>query len=358
LRIGYVCPYFRSHVVGNALLPPFREHDRSQFEIYCYSDTQHSDEMTAQFRRGADVWRDTANLSDAELAAQVSQDRIDILMDLVMHMEGVRLGMFARKPAPIQVTWLAYPGSTGLTRMDYRFTDPVLDPPGETDHFYTEQSVRLETFWCFGPPANSPAIRPPPAEKNGYVTFGCLNSFAKVNDAVLEVWSEILAAIPDSRLVLRPPKGKITTRVREKLGADPPRLIGMPYESRHTYLKNYHRIDIALDPFPYTGHTSTLDSLWMGVPVITLPGLTSVSRGSLTILSNVGLAELAASSKGDYVALAIALAQDKSRLRELRATLRGQLERSVWMDGKRFARQAESAYRAMWHKWCGAIPAG
>jgi predicted O-linked N-acetylglucosamine transferase (SPINDLY family) len=356
LRIGYVSPYFRSHVVGHNLLPLLRRHDHSQYRIYCYSDTRNPDEMTAAFRRGADVWRDTARLSDADLAAQVSQDRIDVLVDTVMHMDGVRLGTFARKPAPVQVTWLAYPGSTGLTRMDYRITDPVLDPPGETNDFYTERSIRLESFWCFESPVGSPAVNAPPAEKNGYITFGCLNSFSKINDAVLEVWREILAAVPDSRLVLRPPKGKITARVREKLGADPARVIGLPYESRLKYFKLYQGIDLALDPFPYTGHTTTLDSLWMGVPVITLPGPTIVSRGSLSILTHLGLMELAAGTKAGYVALAVALARDMGRLRSLRAGLRERLQRSVLMDANRFVQQAESAYRAVWRKWCGYVP--
>jgi predicted O-linked N-acetylglucosamine transferase (SPINDLY family) len=355
LRIGYVSPDFRSHVAGLSFLPFLRQHDHSQVEIYCYSDTRSPDDLTAQFRCGADVWRETAGLSDTELAAQVSQDRIDVLVDLVMHTDGVRLGMFAQRPAPVQVTWLAYPGSTGLTRMDYRFTDPVLDPHGQ-DHFYTEQSIRLETFWCFEPPANSPGVRLLPMEKNGYATFGCLNNFAKVNDAVLEVWREILAVVPDSRLVLVPPKGKITERVREKLGVDSARLIGLPRESRLEYYKNYHYIDLALDPFPCTGGVTTLDCLWMGVPMITLAGRTAVSRGSLTILSNVGLADLAVKTKADYVALAVALARDKARLRELRAGLRERLERSVLMDTTRFARQIESAYRAIWKKWCDTAP--
>ncbi len=354
LRIGYVSPYFRGHVVGHNFLPLLRRHDHSQFEVYCYSDTHQPDEMTTLFRRGADVWRDTAKLSDAELAAQVSQDRIDVLVDLVMHMGGTRLGMFVRKAAPIQATWMAYPGTTGLKRMDYRFTDQVLDPPGETDHHYTEQSIRLETFWCFEPPANSPAVGPLPAEKNGYVTFGCLNNFAKVNDAVLELWRQILAATPDSRLMFMPPKGKVTGRLREKLGVAPHRLIGLPALSHLEYLKNYQRIDLALDPFPYTGHTTTLDGLWMGVPVVTLTGSTVVSRGSLSILSNLGLTEFAVKNQNDYVALAVTLSRDHARLRELRTGLRPRLESSVLMDAVRFARQTESAYRAMWHKWCEA----
>ena len=358
LRIGYVSPNFHRHVIGDNLRPLFRQHDHSQFEIYCYSDTKKPDELTATLRQGADVWRDTSGLSDAELAAQVSRDQIDVLVDLMMHLEGARLEMFARKPAPVQVTWMAYPGTSGLTRMDYRITDPVLDPPGATDHFYTEKSFRLESFWCYEPPANGPAVRPLPAEKNGYVTFGCLNNFAKVNDASLEMWGEILAAVPNSRLMLMPPNGNTIARVREKLGVAPPRLISLPNASRIEYFKYYHRIDLALDSFPYTGHNTTLDGLWMGVPLVTLAGPTVVSRGSLSILSNLGLTDLAVHNKSDYVARAVALAQDRSRLRELRAGLRERLERSVLMDASQFARQAESAYRTMWHKWCETVPAG
>jgi protein O-GlcNAc transferase len=351
LRVGYVSPDFRNHVAGIFFLPLLGNHDHSQFEIYCYSDARHPDEMTALFRQKADVWRETARLSDAELAAQVSEDRIDVLVDLIMHMEGSRLGMFARKPAPVQVTWLAYPGTTGLTRMDYRFTDPVLDPPGETDHLYTEQSIRLETYWCYGHPADSPAVGQLPADKNGYITFGCLNNFSKVNGAVLDLWREILAAVPDSRLILMPPRGKTKDWALEKLQVAPDRLVCLPRTSNPRYLDYYNRIDITLDPFPYTGHTTTFDCLWMGVPVITLPGPTVVSRGSLSILTNLGLAEFVVKSKSDYVALAISLSKDLARLRELRTGLRGKLERSVLMDGSRFARQVESVYYDIWRKW-------
>ncbi len=353
LRVGYVSTDFRDHVVGYNLLPLLGKHDHSQFEIYCYSDTRHPDQMTARMRQHADVWRDTASLTDGDLADLVSRDQIDVLMDLVMHTDGSRLGMFARKPAPVQVTWMAYPGTTGLTRMDYRFTDPVLDPPGETDHLYTEQSIRLETFWCYDPPADGPSVGPLPAEKNGYITFGCLNNFSKVNASVLELWREVLAAVPDSRLVLLPPKGKTKDWALQKLRVAPERLICLPKVSRVQYLEYHNRIDLAIDPFPYTGHTTTLDGLWMGVPVVTLAGSTVASRGSLSILSNLGLTEFAVKSKSDYAALAVALSRDLPRLRNLRAELRGRLERSVLMDANRFARKAESAYRDIWRKWCG-----
>ncbi len=352
LRVGYVGPYFRNHVAGILLLPLLSKHDHSKFEIHCYSDVRQPDDMTARLRRHADVWHDTAGLANADLADLISRDQVDVLVDLVMHMEGGRLGMFARKPAPVQVTWMAYPGTTGLTRMDYRFTDPMLDPPGETDHLYTEQSIRLETFWCYDPPADSPSVGPLPAEKNGYITFGCLNNFSKVNVSVLEQWREVLAAVPDSRLVLLPPKGKTKDWALEKLQVASDRLICLPKVSRIQYLDYYNRIDLALDPFPYTGHTTTLEGLWMGVPVVSLAGPTVASRGSLSILSNLGLVELAVKSKSDYVALAVALSRDLPRLRELRAGLRGRLENSVLMDGGRFARWVESAYRDIWGKWC------
>jgi len=357
LRIGYVSPDFRKHIVGYNLLPLLRKHDHSQFEIYCYSDTRHPDEMTAVFRQCADIWHDTTSLSEVELAAQMSKDRIDVLVDLVMHAEGGRLGVFARKPSPIQVTWLAYPGSTGLSRMDYRFTDPALDPSGETDHFYTEQSVRLETFWCYEPQADSPAIGPLPADTNGYFTLGCLNNFSKVNAAVLELWREVLVVVPDSRLILVPPKGESKDWALEKLQVAPDRLVCLPRISLAQYFDYYNRIDLALDPFPCTGGITTLDCLWMGVPVITLSGSTVASRGSLSILSNLGLADLAVKSKSEYVALAVALSKDLARLRELRTGLRGRFERSVLMDADRFARRVESAYRDMWRKWCNNPPA-
>jgi protein O-GlcNAc transferase len=265
--------------------------------------------------------------------------------------------VFARKPAPIQVAWLAYPGTTGLTRMDYRLTDPLLDPPGTTDHFYTEQSVWLETFWCYEPFADSPAIGPLPADANGHFTFGCLNNFAKVNAAVLELWREVLAAVPDSRLIVMPPEGKSKDWALEKLRIDPARLVCLPRAPYIEFFDYYNRIDLTLDPFPYTGHTTAFDSLWMGVPLVSLAGPTIVSRGSLSILSNVGLADLAVKSKSDYVALAVALSKDLARLRELRVGLRGRLERSVLLDAERFVRKMESSYRDMWHKWCGAVRA-
>lgn len=354
LRVGYISPNFRAHVIGHNLLPLFRKHDHEQFEIFCYSDTHPQDDITTQLRSGADVWRETAKMSDADLAKLIAQDQIDVLVDLVMHMEGVRLGVFARKPAPVQVTWMAYPGSTGLTRMDYRLTDAVLDPPGVTDGFYTEQSIRLETFWCFEPQPGDPTVGPLPADSNGLVTFGCLNNFGKINAGVLEMWREILLAVPHSRIIILPPKGKTIAWLLEKLQVQPGRVECLSRQSRQPYMALYNRIDLALDPSPYTGHTTTLDGLWMGVPLVTLAGSTLASRGSLSILTNLGLQELAVTTKSSYVTLATNLANDLPRLRELRSGLRGRMERSILMDADGFTRQAESAYRMMWQKWCVA----
>lgn len=290
-------------------------------------------------------------MTDAELAQQVTEDKVDILIDLNMHMKGMRLGVFARKPAPVQVAFMAYPGSTGMKRMDYRLTDAVLDPAG-TDGYYTEQTVRLETFWCFEPLAGCPAVGPLPADANGCVTFGCLNNFAKINAGVLEMWREVLAAVPSSRMMLMPPQGKTIAWLAGTLNVEPARLVCQPKQKPLEYLALYNQIDLALDPFPYTGHSTTLDGLWMGVPLVTRAGATIASRGSCSILTNLGLPELVTTTKDDYVKLAVQLANDLPRLRELRAGLRARMEKSVLMDADRFARQVESAYRMMWQKWC------
>ena len=192
---------------------------------------------------------------------------------------------------------------------------------------------------------------PLPADSNGYVTFGCLNNFGKINSSMLEVWKKILSSVPGSRLIVLPPKGKTARWLLDNLQTDPARLECLPRQDRLEYLALYHRIDLALDPFPYTGHTTTLDGLWMGAPVVTLSGPTVASRGSLSILSNLGLQELAVTTQDDYAALAINLANDLPRLRELRASLRHRIEHSVLTNADNFARQTESAYRSMWQQW-------
>ena len=353
LRIGYVSPYFRTHCQAHFTVPLFAAHDHRAFEVFAYSDVTAPDALTARLRAGTDAWRDTAGLDNAQLADLIRRDGIDVLVDLTLHMAQDRLAVFARKPAPVQVTWLGYPGTTGLEAIDIRFTDPQLDPPGEADAFYAERSVRLaDTFWCYDPLTDKPAVNALPAAKAGTVTFGCLNNFCKVNDATLALWTRVLAAVPESRLLLMVPSGTARERVASSLGVAPSRLEFADYRPRAEYLELYRRIDVGLDTFPYNGHTTSLDALWMGVPVVTLYGRSAVSRAGLSLLTNLGLSGLAAETPEGFVCCAAELAGDRERLAGLRATLRGRMERSPLMDAPRFTRQLELACRNEWRAWC------
>jgi protein O-GlcNAc transferase len=356
LRVGYVSPDFRSHPVGRFVLPLLETHDRGNFEIICYNSWHISDAITGRCRAAADGWRDAMSLADEQLACAIRADRIDILVDLAMHTAHNRLLAFARKPAPVQVTYLAYCGTTGLRMMDYRLTDPYLDPPGQTGGCYSEESVWLpRTYWCYRPTDLTPPVSDLPALRGGPVTFGCLNNFCKVTAPTLAVWSRLLQALPQSRLLLHAHPGSHRDRVQDlftQAGVAPERITFTPRLPIADYLRNYERIDIALDPFPYGGGTTTCDALWMGVPVVTLAGETAVGRGGLSILSNAGLSELVALDTEQYVRIAVALANDLPRLRGLRATLRQRMEASPLMDAPRFARDVETAFRALWRRWC------
>jgi predicted O-linked N-acetylglucosamine transferase (SPINDLY family) len=360
LRIGYVSPDFRDHVVGRNLLPLFRAHDRRQFEIFCYSGVTRPDAVTELFRGHTDAWRDVTDRTDEQLAQVVREDRIDILVDLTLHMVGNRLLVFARKPAPVQVTFAGYPGTTGLSAIDYRLTDPYLDPPGLHDDHYSEESVRFfDSFWCYDPLDREPAVNPLPALANGFVTFGCLNHFGKVNRPVLRLWAEVMCAVAGSRLLLLAPEGPQRQSTLDRLGEDgvsPERVTFVAHQPQQAYLGLYRHIDVVLDTFPYNGHTTSLDSLWMGVPVITLVGQTAVGRAGLSQLTNLGLLELIGGTPEDFVRIAVDLAGDPPRLGELRATLRGRMEASPLMDVERFARAIEAAYRSMWQRWCARRP--
>jgi len=359
LRIGFVSPDFRFHVIGRNLLPLFQYHDRRQFEFICYAQVRRPDAMTQQFQQNADAWRGIVGLTDEQIAAQIQSDRIDILVDLALHMSGALLCLFARKPAPIQVTFGAYPGGTGLSTMDYRLTDPHLDPPGHHDDWYIEKSIRLpHSFWCYDPlPMEAPTepVNPLPALQNGFITFGCLNNFCKLNDAVLELWAAILRRLPKSRLILLGPLGSARQRTEEKLQREqisPERIEWVSRLPRSQYLQTYRRIDLGLDTFPYNGHTTSLDSFWMGVPVVTLVGQTVVGRAGLSQLSNLGLTELIAETPRQYVEIVAALSSDLIRLSNLRQTLRRRMLDSPLCDREQFARGIEAAFRQMWRAWC------
>jgi predicted O-linked N-acetylglucosamine transferase (SPINDLY family) len=355
LRIGYVSPDFRDHVVGLNLLPLFRQHDRRQFEIFCYSQVLRPDEITARFQGYAGAWRNVVGLADEAVARLVREDRIDILVDLALHMARNRLLVFARKPAPVQVTFAGYPGTTGLSAIDYRLTDRYLDPPGFNEQCYSEESIRLpDTFWCYDPLTDQPAVSPLPALEKGHVTFGCLNNFCKINDSVLKLWAQVLGAVDHSQIVVLAGEGSHCRRTRDLLqqqGIAPERVIFAAARPRPQYLALYHAIDIGLDTFPYNGHTTSLDSFWMGVPVVTIAGQTVVGRAGLSQLKNLGLPELIADSPEQFVSIAVELAGDLPRLGKLRATLRERMRGCPLMDASAFTRGIEAAYREMWRRW-------
>ena len=356
VRIGYISPDFREHVVGRNLLPLFRAHDRQRFEICCYADVHCRDEITARFQGYADTWNDTTGLTDVQLAARIREDGIDILVDLTLHLAHNRLLVFARKPAPVQVTFAGYPGTTGLTTIDYRLTDPYLDPPGLYDQYYSEESIRLpDTFWCYDPLESESAVNALPATEKGYITFGCLNNFCKVNCEVLKLWAQVLKAVAGARLMLLAGEGMHRQQTLDVLAAEGvvgDRVTFVAKKPRPEYLRNYHDIDIGLDTIPYNGHTTSLDSFWMGVPVVTLVGSTVVGRAGFCQLMNLGLPELIADGPEQFVRIAAEWAQDLSRLSALRASLRARMRASPLMDAPRFARNVEAAYRDMWRRWC------
>jgi protein O-GlcNAc transferase len=351
LRIGYVSPDFKHHAETFFTLPLLMNHDHKGFEIFCYSDVANPDPMTQQVRRCADGWRETRGQSDAKIAEMIRADGIDILVDLTMHMAGNRLKVFAAKPAPIQVTYLAYPGTTGLSAMDYRFTDAYMDPIGG-EQFYSERSVRLPDCWvCYDPLMTIPPARPREA---GPVRFGSINHSRKLNRTTLELWARLLAETGDSRLLLLVEAASHRKTIQEwfvEFGIDPKRLEFAGRNTRLEYFKIYDRIDIALDPLPYNGITTTCDALWSGVPAVSLIGTTAAGRAGLGILSTMGLGELAANSPEKFVQIASGLAADSKRLAELRQTLRDRMRASPMTDGKRFARNVEAAYRQMWRNW-------
>ncbi len=353
LRIGYVSPDFREHPVARFVLPLFREHDRGQVEVFTYSGVTRQDPVTRMLRDHVDQWRDVATLRDEQLTDLVRADEIDILVDLAAHSGHNRLLMFARKPAPVQITYLAYCSTTGVDAIDYRVTDRFLDPPGEPSH-YTEASIYLpHCYWCYSaPPLGG---RPATERRPGPPTFGCLNNFAKVSDVTLDLWMRLLRRVPEARLLLYARTEAHRDRVRRVMreaGVEESRAAFVGRQSLASYLETYRDIDVALDPHPYGGGTTTCDALWMGVPVVSLAGRTAVSRAGSTLLSNVGLEHLVARSAAQYIEIAAGLIGDAGGLAELRRGLRDRLESSPVMDARQFARDFEAALRTVWRTWC------
>lgn len=360
LRIGYLSPDFYAHPVATFLEPILAHYDKKSFEIFCYANVKCEDEVTRRLRSMAHAWRNIAGRSAQAVAEMVAQDDIDILVDLAGHTGYNRLDVFAIKPAPVQVTYLGYADTTGLTTVDYRLTDAWADPPGMTEQFHTEQLLRLpNSFLCYVPSEEAPVVEPPPATGNGYVTFGSFNNLPKISDETVALWVRILSAVEGSRLFLKS-KALADAGVGERLlkrfaelGVGPERIElarGIPGVAGH--LAAYGRMDIALDTFPYHGTTTTCEALWMGVPVISLAGKVHVSRVGVSILSNVGVPECVAQTPDEYVQKAVALAADRQRLVDLRTGLRERMRNSPLCDVAKFVGNLEAAYRDMWQTYC------
>lgn len=356
LRVGYVSPDFLQHVVIHFFEPALAHHDPAAVEATRYSDVLLGDAVTERLRSLAHGWRPIHGLSDDEVAGLVRADRIDILVDLAGHTGG-RLGLFARRPAPVQVTWLGYPGTTGLSSIHYRLTDAVADPPGEPP-CHTEGLVRLPGGFCaYRPAADAPPVSPPPCHERGCVTFGSLHKLAKLNDAVLDLWSELLRAVPSARLLIFRDclRGGVAEDFRQRFlrrGLGEERvLLRHQVEGPGGYLAVYREVDVLLDAFPWGGHATACEALWMGVPVVTLRGDRHAGRMVASVLTQVGRGELIAGTREEYVATAAGLAADPERLAALRSGLRDQVRRSPLCDGAAFTRQLEAAYRDMWRHW-------
>jgi predicted O-linked N-acetylglucosamine transferase (SPINDLY family) len=357
LRVGYLSPDFRNHSHSLFLLPLFEHHDRTAVEVFAYSLVRHPDEFTERTRTLVDHFREVSAASDAELVAAIRGDGIDVLFDVTMHLAENRLCALARKPAPIQIAWLAYPGTTGLDAIDYRITDVFLDPPhADTARAYSERSLSLpETFWCYDPFDRQTAVAALPALDNGHVTFGCLNNFNRTNDEVFALWSRVLREVDGSRMVVFAWPGESRQRALDAFargGIAAERLDFVGFRPRSEYFHVYDRIDVCLDTVPHNAGTTSLDAFWMGVPVVTLVGHTAVGRMGLSFASNLELPALVARTPEEYVELSRRLVGDLPRLAVLRAELRARMQRSPLMNPARFARNLESAIRSAWMKWC------
>lgn len=357
LRVGYVSGDFHYHAVSTFLLPLLERHDRSRFETHCYSISDVADPVTRRIVDSVDHWRSEPFIPRAELAALILRDGIDVLVDLTGHSSLPSFDIFARRPAPVQAAWLGYLCTTGLTRMDYRITDARSDPPGTSEPLHTETLLRLpRPQWCYRPFASVEVSPEPPCARNGHVTFGSFNYAAKLSRSARRLWAGILERVPGSRLLsLGIPEGAARETILRDLaedGVDPGRVSFEPRMSLERYLARIGDVDIALDSTPYSGGTTTCDCLWMGVPVVTLPGTRSVSRSAASLLDAVGLAGWIAAGPEDYVRIAAERAGDAGGLARLRGSLRERMRASPLMDEAGFARDMEAAYRQMWRTWC------
>ena len=360
LNIGYISPDLHNHSVAYFVEPLLKEHDKKKYEIFAYYNNTKSDPTNKRLRSYVDHWQNVASLSDEQLADKVFEDKIDILVDLAGHSANNRLGVFARKPAPVQVSWLGYPNTSGLSAIDYRITDNIADPIGDSDKFNSETLIRLKDgFLCYRGRDDFLIPEKIPYDKNGYITFGSFNNYVKVTPEVIRAWSDILKAVPDSKLIIKSNQlsDKITKQscqaLFKKNGIALNRLTLLGFLPNPTdHMSYYSKVDIGLDPFPYNGTTTTFEALWMGVPSITFSGNNHASRVGASILSRIDLHSYITHDLEGYIALAKTKANELDELRVLRATLRSKMKSSVLCDEKRFTQELESTFQSIWTKFC------
>ena len=359
LRIGYVSPDLRAHSVAYFAAPVFEAHDRERFDIVAYAHLHRPDQVSHHLQARVTEWHEVAHLADAALASKIRSDRIDVLVDLAGLTASSRLLAFTGRPAPVQISYLGYPNTTGVPQIDYRITDGVADPD-DADDLHTESLIRLpRSFLCYAVPQHAPAVAPPPFERNGHITFGSFNSLNKVNGTVIALWAEILAAVPGSRLLMKslatgdPKARRFLLEAFAAHGIDASRLELAPYTAGLAeHMALYNEVDVALDTFPYNGTTTTCEALWMGVPVITLAGDRHPARVSASLLSAIGFTAGIAATPEEYVATARLLSQHPDLIRAARKSLRSDLCRSPLCDMHGHARALEEAYRAVFRLWC------
>jgi protein O-GlcNAc transferase len=362
LKIGYISADFYEHSLSFFMEPVLAQHSHEQFEIFCYYNNIKTDKVTQRLQQYADHWINCIGMSDEELAEKIRQAPIDILVDLMGYTSDNRILLYAHKPAPIQVAYLGYPSTTGLATMDYKITDHVIDPVGETEVYHTEKLIRLPTYRVVGfKTEESPEVNSLPALKSGQITFASFNHFSKINSFIISIWAKILTAISGARLLI-----VIKDDANDKNAQNYVKGLFVPYNVTDEqleivgtkpftqYLKLHNNVDISLDPFPHMGGTTTFISLWMGVPVITLSGQTSASHGGSPLIS-LGLSDLIANTPEEYVEIAIRLASHLEDLHQLRMKLRDKMINSPLMDAKGFTLSLENAYREMWENWCHTI---
>ncbi len=359
LRVAYVSSDFRDHPVATFVEPLLREHDKAAFEIICWDTSKFAeDKVTARLKNHVHAWHRVGDLNDDALAEAIVSSEVDILFDLSGHTSGHRLLMFARKPAPVQVTWLGYLNTTGLTTIDYRITDDYMDPEGTTERFHTETLFRLPNFCCFGYPVESPQVSPLPASTSDVFTFGSINQWWKVTEEAKDMWATLLVSTPRSRIIVVA-RGASNPAFRERIVSDFARrgvsanqVVVSPSLPLKQFLELFAKVDVTLDTFPYGGGTTTMFSLWMGVPVVALAGRGAVARNAIGPLSELGLVNLIATSPQNYLEIARGLAQNIPWLTAVRAGLRERMTASAIVDAKRFAVNMESAIRVMWRNYC------